>query len=79
MPPVIDEEKCVHCQLCAEICPLGVFLKHPDEAPQVAFPNECWHCNACVLDCPSGALSLRMPLPYLLLHVDAKKLLSNQE
>lgn len=79
MPPVIDEGKCIHCQMCAEICPLSVFRKQQDAVPHVAFPDECWHCNACVLDCPSGALSLRLPLPYLLLHVNAKTLRAGKE
>ena len=36
--------------------------------------EECWHCNACVLDCPAKAVSLRLPLNYMLLHVGADTL-----
>ena len=42
--------------------------------PEVAYGEECWHCNACVLDCPAKAVSLRLPLNYMLLHVDADTL-----
>ena len=46
----------------------------PPEAAEVAYGEECWHCNACVLDCPAKAVSLRLPLNYMLLHVDADTL-----
>ena len=75
MPPRIDSEKCSRCGLCVSICPMQVFRQaQPKTVPRVAWGDECWHCNACVLDCPSGALSLRIPLNYMVLHVDADSL-----
>jgi|GEM_PF-5816189 len=44
-----------------------------DEFPVVAHEEECWHCNSCVLDCPDEAVSLRIPLPAMMLYVDAVK------
>ena len=35
------------------------------------YPDECWHCNVCVMDCPSGALSLRLPISHMILHLDS--------
>lgn len=76
MPPIIDKEKCTGCGLCADICPTQVFRHYPkeDKTPLVKFGEECWHCNSCVLDCPKQAVSLRLPMPYMLLHVEADTL-----
>ena len=81
MPPVIDKTKCVHCGICAEICPTGVFSPEKEKGapPEILFPDECWHCNSCVLDCKAKAVSLRIPLPYMLLHVDASEILGKGE
>ena len=51
-----------------------VFDRAKDSIPQVRFPEECWHCDSCVIDCPKGAITLRMPLSYTLLHVNADTL-----
>lgn len=76
MPPVIDPEKCTGCGTCAEICnsALFIFNRKEDSIPRVAFPDECWHCDSCVLDCPAGAIRLRLPLCYSLMHVDASSI-----
>lgn len=75
MPPRIDQEKCIGCGICVDICPLQVLKQdQPKETPRVLYGDECWHCNACVLDCPKTAISLRIPLNYMLLHVDAATL-----
>lgn len=72
MPPVIDEEKCVGCGTCAQICPLDV-LKYDKQERKVTvrYPDECWHCRACAIDCPKEAIQLRYPLSHMLLHMDA--------
>ena len=74
MPPIIDKEKCNACGVCADICCMDVFkVVEEKESPEIRYPEECWHCNACVLDCKQEALSLRIPLPAMMLHVDAKE------
>ena len=61
MPPIIDEEKCVGCGTCAQICPLDVLKFHKKEK----------NCRACAIDCPKGAITLRYPLSHMLLHMEA--------
>ncbi len=73
MPPVIDNEKCSGCGTCVDRCPMDVFVFNNDDVPKVKYSDECWHCNSCVLDCPMGAISLRIPLPAMMLYVDAVK------
>ncbi len=80
MPPVIDHEKCIGCGTCADICNSDIFVfdRTVDKTPVVKFPEECWHCESCVLDCPSSAITLRLPLSYSLMHIDASILHSSQ-
>jgi NAD-dependent dihydropyrimidine dehydrogenase PreA subunit len=68
MPPIIMNEKCNACGICADICPTDVF--------RIAKKN--WHCNACVLDCKEEAIKLRIPLPAMMLHVDADTTAENK-
>jgi adenylylsulfate reductase subunit B len=73
MPPILNEEKCNACGVCADICPTNVFtVPGKKEIPVIQYPEECWHCNSCVLDCKQSALELRIPLPLMMLHVDAR-------
>ena len=75
MPPVIHANLCKKCCRCAEACQSDVFYGSiPGTMPAVTYPDECWHCNACVLDCPARAVELRLPLNYMVLHVDADTL-----
>jgi adenylylsulfate reductase subunit B len=74
MPPIIHRDKCKPCGICVDICPTSVFDKDKvKEPPTIQYPDECWHCNSCVLDCPQSAIELRIPLPAMMLYVEAKK------
>jgi adenylylsulfate reductase subunit B len=69
MPPVIEEEKCIKCGTCFDVCNYDVYFGTENgELPSVTYPDECWHCNACVLDCPEEAIRLRIPLSAMLLY-----------
>jgi adenylylsulfate reductase, subunit B len=69
MPPVIKKDICTGCGKCVDVCPSDVFWGTEKGAtPSVSYPNECWHEGACVADCPVGAVSLRLPLPMMVLY-----------
>lgn len=68
MPPVIDEEKCIKCGKCVDICMMDVFFGSKEgEVPTIAYPEECSHFSCCVQICPVGAIKLRIPLPLMIL------------
>ncbi|MBI9090981.1 MAG: 4Fe-4S binding protein [Desulfobacterium sp.] len=54
---VLDDEKCVGCSLCTEVCPHAVFEMAQNRALIVDL-NACMECGACVTNCPSGAISV---------------------
>ena len=54
---VLNEEKCIGCSLCTEVCPQAVFEMRQSKAHIVGF-NACMECGACVNNCPSQAISV---------------------
>ena len=64
MPLHFNEETCIACNHCVQVCPCDILLPAaPGHVPTVAYPGECWYCGACVMECPrEGALTLRHPL-----------------
>ncbi len=58
----VDQNRCVQCGLCAEVCPRGlIHLTH--EWPEGTEMQLCVACGQCVAVCPSSALdNARAPL-----------------
>ena len=46
-PLIYDEEKCIGCNACAEICQCDIILPNPEKGkpPIVMFPGECYYCK----------------------------------
>ena len=66
MPPVINQELCIRCGRCVDICPMDVFYcSGKGEVPVAHYPDECWHAEACALHCPAGAIDFRIPLSLI--------------
>lgn len=63
-PLLFDEDKCIGCNRCVDICQVDLLLPDTEggKTPIVAFPGECWYCGCCVMECPRGAIRLRHPL-----------------
>lgn len=73
MPPVINKDKCIKCNICSSICSMNVFGPvESGKVPEPIYEIECWHCRACVMDCPTGAIEMRYPLPMMLLSMPLK-------
>lgn len=63
-PIVFDEERCVGCNICVNVCRTDVMMPNPEKGkpPLITYPDECWFCGACVSDCPHQANAFRQPL-----------------
>jgi NAD-dependent dihydropyrimidine dehydrogenase PreA subunit len=51
----LDEEACVGCGRCAEVCPHQVVTLHERKA-RVEDLDACMECGACATNCPTGAI-----------------------
>ena len=59
MKPVVDEEKCIGCGSCVEICPMVFQLN--DEKSRVIDPDACEFaecCEAAAENCPEEAITI---------------------
>jgi NAD-dependent dihydropyrimidine dehydrogenase PreA subunit len=64
-PIIIDQDKCIGCNKCVNICQVDVLIPNikKKKPPVVLYPGECWYCGCCVMECPvEGAIKLRHPL-----------------
>jgi len=57
--PVVDEEKCITCGLCKEVCPADPNCYEIADKAKVVHPESCTECNACVDQCPTQAIELK--------------------
>ena len=56
--PNIDQETCMGCEICTEVCPSGVFIMGEGKAV-VMYPEKCNGCAICVENCPVDAITLK--------------------
>lgn len=53
--PEIDEDKCIGCGVCAELCPAKAISMEKGKANPDW--NICWGCSICEINCPQKALT----------------------
>lgn len=56
MSIIINKQKCVGCNKCAEVCP-GNLIKISDNKAFIKYEEQCWGCAACLKECSVGAIS----------------------
>ncbi|OFW55658.1 MAG: hypothetical protein A2V52_03115 [Actinobacteria bacterium RBG_19FT_COMBO_54_7] len=60
----IDEERCIRCLECIDICPQSgefeypVFIEGPERTPEVANPESCILCRSCEVNCRAMAIKV---------------------
>ena len=55
--PVIDEEKCAKCGLCAQYCPEGAVTLDEERRPRIDM-RFCKGCGVCANECPQDAIEM---------------------
>jgi glutamate synthase (NADPH/NADH) small chain len=56
----MDQEKCVDCQRCEQVCDMGIPVwRQGKESGRVTGIEDCMGCARCVVSCPSEALEIR--------------------
>lgn len=51
----LDEDRCVGCGRCVEVCPHKVLSLQGRQA-RVDYRDACMECGACATNCPTGAV-----------------------
>lgn len=51
----INQNKCVGCGKCMEVCP-GTLIVLENQKAFMKYPKNCWGCVSCVKECCVGAI-----------------------
>ncbi len=57
MTAVLDQERCMNCGLCIDLCPEQAISMSPDYTV-VIDSSKCTGCGSCIEDCPNKAIFL---------------------
>lgn len=54
----LDEEKCIGCGMCLEVCPREVLEMNSRHA-RIVDRDGCMECGACAMNCPVSAVTVK--------------------
>ncbi|MGD0803793.1 MAG: ferredoxin family protein [Candidatus Bathyarchaeia archaeon] len=61
----VENEKCIGCSRCYEVCPLDVYTwDEQTRRPIVTYEEECQMCFICQEECPADAIHIRIPITF---------------
>jgi NAD-dependent dihydropyrimidine dehydrogenase PreA subunit len=52
-----DDDKCIGCGMCTQVCPHGVFAMNDGKAV-ITDRDLCMECGACAMNCEYGAITV---------------------
>ena len=52
----INDEKCVGCKRCIDVCPGSLIALQASGKAFMKYPKDCWGCVSCVKECPVQAI-----------------------
>jgi len=55
---LIDDEQCVGCAICVDVCPHAALAMGPDDLRPAWLADYCTACAECVHECPTTAIIL---------------------
>ena len=55
----LDEDKCVGCAMCLEVCPHAVFEMNGWHRVSIQNRDACMECGACSRNCPAEAICVQ--------------------
>ncbi len=59
MRPYVDEEKCIACGTCHDVCPADPNVFEVTDVSHVVNPDACIGCGSCEESCPTSAITLK--------------------
>ncbi|MCR4742355.1 MAG: ferredoxin family protein [Treponema sp.] len=52
-----DENKCIGCGKCVEVCPGNLIKINESKKAGIKHIRDCWGCTSCIKECPKKAIS----------------------
>ena len=59
LTPIMFNDKCKGCSLCAKVCPYGAITVNKDAKQASVVEAACAGCGTCGAECPFGAIEMR--------------------
>ncbi len=57
MSVVVNQEKCVGCRRCVEVCPGNLLKTDASGRVYIRRPKDCWGCTSCIKECARDAIA----------------------
>ncbi len=52
----IDQNKCIGCGKCHDVCPGTLIKINEQKKAFIKYPKDCWGCTSCIKECPVHAI-----------------------